>query len=141
MWGCGNTYSGVSHPSVCLHEGRRTKILVLVPPVTRATCRAACAQNTLIHAIQLLPVLWALQVLALLWRVVVLQPRLNGFVLFVEKGKVGYEVLNNVHLKNAFRECMYSVREETYCEEGGRFWSLSMRLCQCGRGTPGCSAH
>lgn len=35
--------------------------------------------------------------LTLLWRVVVLEIGLDGFVLLVEEGEVGYEVLDNVH--------------------------------------------
>ncbi len=50
------------------------------------------------HApVELLPVLRRLQELPIRWRVVVLEVGLDGLVLLVELGEVGYKVLDNVH--------------------------------------------
>ena len=91
------TYSGISHPSVSSHESGRSEVLVLVPPVTRATGRAAGAENALVQAVKLPTVLLRLQELALRGRVVVLQVRFNRLVLLVELREVRDEVLHNVH--------------------------------------------
>jgi len=91
--------SRICHPPVRLHERRRSKILILVPPVAWATRRAASAEDALVHAIKLLSFLRALQMLSLLWRVIVLQPRLNRLVLLVEEREVWYKVLDDVHVR------------------------------------------
>jgi len=44
---------GVRNPSVGLHQSGRPKVLVLIPPITRTTRRAACTQDTLVHSIEL----------------------------------------------------------------------------------------
>ena len=44
------TYPRVCHPAVGGHERRRTEVLILVPPVTRARRRAAGAEDALVHA-------------------------------------------------------------------------------------------
>ena len=95
------TYARVSKPAVRLHECRRAKILVLVPPVTRATGRAAGAENALVQAVKLPTVLLRLQELALRGRVVVLQIGLYRLVLLVEVGQVRDEVLDDIHWANA----------------------------------------
>ena len=55
--------SGIGEPSVGLHEDGWAEVLLRVPPVGWAGCRAAGAQNALVETIQLLAVLLALQVL------------------------------------------------------------------------------
>jgi len=54
----GELVARVDHPAVGLHEHGRAKVLVTVPPVGRARCGAAGAQDALIKAIQLCPVLY-----------------------------------------------------------------------------------
>lgn len=68
----------------------------MVPPVTGARRAAARAQDAFIHPVQLLAVLWRLEVLPL-GNIVVLQVRLDGLVLLVEQGEIGYEVFHDVH--------------------------------------------
>lgn len=59
--------SGICEPSVGLHENGWAEVLLRVPPVGWARCRAASAQNALVKTIQLLAVLLALQVLLTLF--------------------------------------------------------------------------
>lgn len=91
------TNSRIGDPSVCLHQGGRSKVLVLVPPVRRARGRAASAKNTLVHAIELLTILLRLDVFPPLRRVIVLQIRFNRLVLLVEEREIGNQVFDNVH--------------------------------------------
>ena len=79
-----NTYSAVRHPAVSSHERCRAEILILIPPITRATRATTSTQNTLIHSIELLTLLRRLEVFAFFWGVVVLEVRFDGLVLFVE---------------------------------------------------------
>ena len=91
------TYPRIGNPAICLHQRRRTEILVLVPPIRRTAGRTTGTKDTLVETIELLAVLRRLQKFALFWRVVVLEIRFNGFVLFVEEREVGNEVLDDVH--------------------------------------------
>lgn len=91
------THPTIRDPPIRLHQRRRSQILVLVPPVARTTRATARTQNALVHPVELAPVLLRLEELALGGRVVVLQVGLDGFVLFVEEGQVGDEVLDDVH--------------------------------------------
>ena len=68
--------------------------------------RATSTQDTLVHAIQFLPVLLRLQVFALFRYVVILQERLDRLVLLVKVGQVGHEVFDNVHCRSVF--CLHS---------------------------------
>lgn len=86
----------VGDPAVGLHEDSGAEVLVLVPPVRWARGRAACAENALVHAVELLAVLLGLVEL-LGWGVVVLEVWLHRLVLLVEEGEVGHEVLDDVH--------------------------------------------
>lgn len=88
--------SAVNHPAVSLHQDGRSEVLIRVPPVRGARCRAAGAKNALIETIQLLAVLNRLQVLALRLRGLLLQEGLNRLVLGVELGQIGNQILDNV---------------------------------------------
>ena len=90
--------TGISHPSVSLHENGRSKVLILVPPVGWAGCGAACAKNALVKTVETTTLLGRLQVLTLSRGVVGLEERLDGTVLLVKLSKVGYKVLDNVHV-------------------------------------------
>lgn len=74
----------VGYPAVCMHQGRRTQIDILVPPVTGACGGAASAENALVHPVQLLSVLLRLEVFSLLGRVVILEVWLYRLVLLEE---------------------------------------------------------
>jgi len=89
----------IGDPSVSLHQGGRSKVLVLVPPVRRARGRAASAKNALVHAIEFPTVLLRLNVFALLRRVIVLQIWLNRLVLLVEEREIGNQVFDDVHVR------------------------------------------
>jgi hypothetical protein len=56
----------VGDPAVRLEENGRSEVLLLVPPVGRARCRAAGAENTFVETVELLAVLLGLAVLATL---------------------------------------------------------------------------
>lgn len=58
----GALITGISEPAVRLEQDGRAKILLSVPPVRRAGCGAACAENALVQAVQFLSVLHALSV-------------------------------------------------------------------------------
>jgi len=90
--------SGICNPPVRLHQRCRTEVLVLVPPVRRATRRAASTQNALVETVEFLTVLWRLQEFALLGRVIVLKVRFDRLVLFVEESEIGNKVLDDVHM-------------------------------------------
>ena len=62
----------IGDPSVSLHQGGGSEVLVLVPPIRGARSRTAGAENALIHAVELLTVLLRLDVFALLRGVIVL---------------------------------------------------------------------
>lgn len=91
--------TGVGHPSVSLHEDGGTEILVLVPPVGRARCGAASAENALVKTVKSATLLGRLEVLTLGRGVVGLEERLDGSVLLVELGEVGNEILDDVHVR------------------------------------------
>jgi len=55
--------AGVDHPAVGLHKHGGAQVLVAVPPVGRARRGAAGAQDALVQAVQLCPVLHRLEVL------------------------------------------------------------------------------
>lgn len=108
-----------------LHEHRRSKVLVSVPPVGWTRRRTASTQNALVESVQLLTVGHILQVLCCagfgfipkktttyetisktssgsykfhLWLILSLQPRLNGSVLRVEVGHVRHQIPNDIHM-------------------------------------------
>ena len=87
----------IGDPSVCLHEGGRSEVFVLIPPVRGARGGTTSTEDTLIHAVKLLAVLLRLDIFALFGRVIVLQIGLNRLVLLVEESEIGNQVLDNVH--------------------------------------------
>jgi len=89
--------TGIGKPSVGLKENSWTKVLLGVPPVRWARCRAASAENALVKTVELLTVFLALAVLASVWSWgIALEVWLNGLVLLVELGQIWYDVLDNV---------------------------------------------
>lgn len=95
----GRLVTRVNQPPVRLHQHGGPQVLLLVPPVRRAGCGAACAKNALVQTVQLGTVLDALKVLAPVGgRCVTLQVGLDGLVLLVEVGQVGHQVPHNVHV-------------------------------------------
>ena len=76
----------VFNPPVCLHQDRRAKVFVCIPPVGR-TCRAAaCAEDAFVHAIEFGPILTRLQefCLSVYLAIFGLKPRFNGAILLVD---------------------------------------------------------
>lgn len=71
------THSRICNPPIRLHQRRRAEVLVLIPPITGATRRTACTQDTLVHPIELFPIFRGLEELALGGDVVVLEVRLD----------------------------------------------------------------
>lgn len=115
----------IDDPAVRLHQHGRPQILVAVPPIRRARCRTAGAQDALVQAVQLRAIFHSLQVLCGARLLVVpvdaialvfgkslehypqraqphslaLQPRLNGRVLVVEVVHVRHQVAQHVHVR------------------------------------------
>ena len=56
----------IGDPAVRLEENGRSKVLLLVPPVRGAGCRAAGAENAFVETVELLAVLLGLAVLTAL---------------------------------------------------------------------------
>jgi len=96
----GMLITGVDDPAVGLHEHGGAEVLVAVPPIGRAGCGAARAQDALVETVEFLSVVSVLQVLLVagLQAVVPLQPRLDGPVLLVEVVHVRHQVLDDVHV-------------------------------------------
>lgn len=81
--------STISHPSVRLQQHRRSQVLIRVPPVRGAACRAARTKDTLVETVKFLPLLDRLQVFLVSWREgLLLQVRLDALVLFPEPRQV-----------------------------------------------------
>lgn len=82
----GRAIPRVFDPTVCLHQNRRSQVLVGIPPITWTRRRAASTQNAFVHTIQLGTILFGLQKLGLAWFLVFrrLQPRFDATVLLVE---------------------------------------------------------
>ena len=90
-------HSRVRNPPIRLHQGSRTQILVLVPPIRWARSRATGTQDTFVHPVEFLAVTRRLQELTLFRWVIVLQVRLDRLVLFVKECEIRDEVFHNVH--------------------------------------------
>lgn len=78
----------VDHPAVRLHEDGRAQVLVAVPPVRGARCRAAEAEDALVETVELFAVGDGLEVLAVTGLGALLQERFDRLVLFVNVRKV-----------------------------------------------------
>ena len=131
----------IGDPSVCLHQGRGSKVLVLVPPVRRARGRTTGAKNALVHAVELLTVFLRLDVFTLLGRVIVLQVGFNRLVLFVEMGEVRNQILDNVHWTRKVRYTRVEVVKPTNCAEAGKSCCPCLGFGQFGRDTQECSVR
>ncbi len=104
-----NTYSRIRNPPICSHQRSGTEILVLVPPIAGARSAAACAQDTFVHPIKFLAILWRLKMLSL-GNIVVLKVRLDGLVLLVEKGEVGYKVFHDIHCHPTLADAIQTLK-------------------------------
>jgi len=96
--------AAIHDPAVGLEQHSGAKKAVAVPPVGRASRRAAEAENTsggavAVRSVQFIRVLLRLQALAVGRGRVGLQPRLDGRVLGVNMVQVGHEVLYDRHMR------------------------------------------
>ena len=90
----------VGDPAVRLQQHGGAEVRLLVPPVRGARGGAAGAQDALVQAVELAPLLLALPVLApVRRRRVALQVRLDRLVLLVEVREVRHQVLDHVHVR------------------------------------------
>lgn len=78
----------VGNPAVRLEEHGGSKVLLLVPPVRWAGCRAASAENAFVETVELLAVFLGLTVFTTLFRVSDVQPMLEHLVLTSGEGVV-----------------------------------------------------
>mmetsp|Transcript_36677 Transcript_36677/g.88372 ORF Transcript_36677/g.88372 Transcript_36677/m.88372 type:complete len:207 (+) Transcript_36677:1161-1781(+) len=91
----------VFNPPVCLHQNRRAKVFVRIPPVGR-TCRAAaCAEDAFVHAIEFGPILTRLQefCLSVYLAIFGLKPRFNGAILLVEVTHIRNQIFQHIHVR------------------------------------------
>ena len=94
--------TGIRNPTIGLLENRRTQVLVRMPPIGRAGCRATSTQNTLIQTIQKQTILIGLKILHLVIGVhlcLLLKPGLNRGILFIEVGHVSNQILDHKHMR------------------------------------------
>lgn len=84
-----------------MEEGGGAQIRLRVPPVTRARRATASTQNTLVHPVELRPILLGLQILLplLLRRTLPLQPRLDALILVIKVRHVHHQVLDHEHVR------------------------------------------
>lgn len=84
-----------------MEQSSRTQIRLRIPPITRARSTTTSTKNTLIHPIQLLPILFTLQIL-LPWRsglVLPLQPRFNTLILIIKISHIHHQILDHKHMR------------------------------------------
>ena len=126
--------TAVLDPPVGLHEDRRAEVLVGVPPVRGAGGRAARAEDALVHAVELGPVLPALEVFGLPVGLAlgVLEPRLDGPVLLVEVAHVRDEVLDDIHVRQGV---------DFGCLARRVAGSLGLDIAQAGQGVGAVDVH
>src|SRR6185437_4918057 len=94
----GGLIAAVDDPAVGREQRRGTQKALAVPPVARASGRAARAQNARTGPVDLLLLVLGLQTLSIRgWRRACLQPWLYGGVLRIEIGQVRHEVLHDAH--------------------------------------------
>lgn len=89
----------VGQPTVALEQQSWAEVLLLVPPVAGAGCRAAGAQDALVQTIKLASLSDGLAVFLSVWAgSCALQVWLDGLVLLVEVGQIRDNVLDDVHV-------------------------------------------
>merc|ERR1719180_465187 len=105
--GCLLFVPGINDPAVGLHEDCRAQVLVSIPPVGRAGGRAARAQDALIQAVKLCPVINRLKVLLgnFTLHLLSLKPGLDASVLLVEVVHVRHQVLHHIHVGQGVDLC------------------------------------
>ena len=93
--------AGILHPSIGLHQDGRSQVGIGIPPIGRTGRTATGTQDAFVHAIEFGSVLAGLQIFGLTgcFGHGRLQPRFNGFVLFVKIGHVRYQIFEHVHVR------------------------------------------
>lgn len=92
--------AAVRQPAIGLEQNGRAKELIRIPPVARARCGAARAQDAFVESVQLVALFGALQALLARWRGGYrLQPGADRCVLRVKVREIRDEVLDHVHMR------------------------------------------
>jgi len=92
--------TGVCQPAIGLEEHGGAEIFFAVPPVGRARCAAAEAENAFVQAVELLAFVYGLPVLTVIWRGCLPdEVWLDRFVLLVKEGQIWYEILDDVRVR------------------------------------------
>ncbi len=96
----GHLVTAIGKPAVSLEEDGRAQKLVAVPPIRRATGRAARTEDAFVQPIEFRPVFRRLQPFFArrLWRDG-LQPRLDRRILRIKMGEVRDKVLDDFHMR------------------------------------------
>ncbi len=87
--------AAICNKAIRLQQTGRTDKFIWIPPERRARSRAACAQNTLVQAIQLLALGRWLQTFFLRRNRVIDQERLDRMILLEELGHVDDQIAND----------------------------------------------
>lgn len=116
----------VSHPAVCLHQDSRAEVRIAIPPVRRAGCGAAGAQNAFVETVQVSAFLRALEVFtATRRRASRLQVWLNAAVLLVELRQVRNKVLDDVSVRQGVNVALRRILVNT-AQTGKRIHTINV---------------
>ena len=91
--------AGVDQPAIGLEQHGRAEIALAVPPIARARCLAAEAQDAFIEPVELGPVLVALAPFLRRFGRDGLEPGLDGGKLRIGHGEVRHEVLDHRQMR------------------------------------------
>ena len=81
-----------SEEAISLQQTRRTYEFIRIPPERRTRGRAAGTQNALVQPVELFTLFGGLQPFLGRWRRIVLQKRINLFVLAIELGHINHQI-------------------------------------------------
>src|SRR4029077_19410197 len=96
----GRLVAAVGNPAIGLPQHRRSEIALAVPPIARARCRAAEAQNALPQPVELRALILRLQALAVgRWWARGLQPRPDRLVLGDDVRLVSDQILDDRQMR------------------------------------------
>ena len=95
----GRLVTRILQPTAGLEQCRGAEVAIAIPPIARAGCCAAGAQDAFVETIELLAVAFALAPFLLRGRRFGLQPWFDRGILRVELRQIGHQVLDHRHMR------------------------------------------